>query len=172
MVAVISLLVSTALFAEEGFSFGGFWKSDTQRAGGSIEIGFPSLYEKDGFSIRGAIEAGGAAYIQEATPSGTSMLTAKLLFSNVFENNGFIVKSYGFGYTGAGLVYAEPLKGSESKAATTWDFGGGGGFELGLGALTEPHAAFVIEYGGGWCKAEQTKSFGYNFLTLGWRQYY
>ncbi len=171
MVAVISLLVSTALFAE-GFSFGGFWKSDSQRAGGAIELGLPSFYEKDGFAIRGHIEAEGAAYIQETTPSGTGMLTAKLLFSTTYENNGFIVKSYGFGYTGAGLVFAEPLAGTKSSAATTWDFGGGGGFELGLGTVTEPYAAFVIEYGGGWCRAKQTKSFGYNFLTLGWRQYY
>lgn len=173
MTAVLVLLAMGTAAAEgsDGFSFAGFWKSDSLRSGGSMELGLPTLYEKNGFIVRSNLELAGAGIGQNADATGCTTLTAKITMGGKYEKNGLYMKSYGFSYGGGSLLFPG------SAVEYGFDFGGGGGFEIGF---TDTKAAFVVEYGGGWFNVpetcfdrnQSTQSFGYNFLTLGWRQYY
>lgn len=172
---VFTGLVSGSAFAKEGFSFSGFWKDDSYRSGGSIEIGFPNLYESDGFFVRDSLELGGAGLLNEQVAGGTGMFTDKLFFGGKQIVNGIYMKSYGFAYAGTDLYFLSGT--NHGKVDLGFDFGGGGGFEIGF---ENSKTGFVVEYGGGYCLVPNklgslnqiSPSFGYNSLTLGFRQYF
>lgn len=172
---VFAGLVSGTAFAKEGFSISGFWKDDYIRSGGSLELGFPNIYEANDFFVRDALDLGGGGIMNGQVSGGVSMLTNKLFFGGKQVVNGIYMKSYGFTYVGADLYF---LSGKNSgKVDTGFDFGGGGGFEIGF---ENSKAGFVVEYGGGYCLIPNrlgnikqiSPSFGYNTLTLGFRQYF
>ena len=178
--AIITTLALTALlsgtaYAKEGFSLAGFWKDDTSRSGGALEIGFPNLFETQDFFVRENLEIEGAGLMTEQSPAGVTMFTEKVSFGGKKTVNGIYIKSYAFSYAGAALFF---LSGANKvKMDTGFDFGGGGGFEIGF---ENGNAGFVVEFGGGWCMIpssigsikQSTPSFGYNNLTLGYRQYF
>ncbi len=167
----------TASAAAEGFSTAGFWKSDSARAGGSMELGFPSIFEAGDFFVRDSLEVGGAGLMTTDPSTGVCMVSDKVSFGGKKTINGIFFKSYGFTYAGANLFFPGAVKEGGKKMDLGFDFGGGGGFEIGI---EEGKSGFVIEYGGGYVlvpskmgsKEQSTASFGYNSLTLGFRQYF
>lgn len=173
-VAAVFLFLEFPVFAKDSFSTAGFWKSDSERSGGSFEIGFPDLFDNQKFFVRENLEIGGAGLFVMEEPCGVTFLDNKLAFGGKYESGDLKIKSYGFFVTGVNLNFLDSAKLSMN---TGFDFAGGGGFELGF---KEIKSAFVIEYGGGWCfipenlwgKNQSVKSFGYNSLTLGFRQYF
>lgn len=179
---VLAGTIGTSAFAREGFSLSGFWKSDSLRAGGALELGFPTIYEKGNekgtFFIRDGLELGGAGIVSMEKPAGNAALTNKVFFGAKTSTNGIYMKSYGFTYAGCDLIFPEAIKGKSKGVNYGFDFGGGGGFEIGF---ESGKAGFVVEYGGGCLilpekNASENQIFsgmkGYNNLTLGFRQYF
>lgn len=172
--AIMFMALGIPAFAKDGFTFSGLWKSDSSRAGGSMELGFPDIIDNGKFFVRDNLEIGGAGLFVNDESAGVTLLNNKLAFGGKYKTGNIKIKSYGFWNVGPNLIFPE-AKGSGLNAG--FDFGGGGGFELGFEELK---AAFVIEYGGGWClipenfygRKQTIESFGYNSLTLGFRQYF
>lgn len=175
VVTVLSLMTAgLPAFAKDSFSFSGLWKCDSSRAGGAMEIGFPDIVDNGKYFLRENIEIGGAGLFEKDEASGVTMLNNKLSLGGIYRTGNLKIKSYGFWITGANLIFSGK---DRFSMETGFDFGGGGGFELGF---EEIKSAFIIEYGGGWCfipnnfwgQKQVTENFGYNSLTLGFRQYF
>ena len=94
---------------------------------------------------------------------GMAGMINKIVLGGKKTVNGVYIKSYGFLTLGGNLFFSEAMKFSGKDYG--FDFGGGGGFELGFEGGS---AGFLIEYGGGYC----TKGFGYSNVNLGYRKYF
>ena len=161
---ILTLVMTTKVFARESFSISGLWKTDSYRSGGAVELGFPNIFESERLFIRDSLEIVGAGvFLNEEDPVGMAGMINKIVLGGKKTVNGVYIKSYGFLTLGGNLFFSEAMKFSGKDYG--FDFGGGGGFELGFEGGS---AGFLIEYGGGYC----TKGFGYSNVNLGYRKYF
>ena len=57
---ILTLVMTTKVFARESFSISGLWKTDSYRSGGAVELGFPNIFESERLFIRDSLEIVGA----------------------------------------------------------------------------------------------------------------
>lgn len=163
---ILAFVMTKNVFARESFSVSGLWKTDSYRSGGAVELGFPNIVESEKFYIRESLEFCGAGlFTNMENPVGMAGVSNKMAFGNKRIVDRLYIKSYGFWTFGADLFFPNALKFSGVGTNYGFDFGGGGGFEIGF---EDGNAGFLVEYGGGYC----TKGFGYNCVNLGYRRYF
>ena len=141
----------------KGLSIGGIWEANYTTAGGSLEIGFPLVKEKDnGFLLRNHIVLSGKG----GKGKGGAFLSDKLIIGGFCSNPYFVAKGYGL-VSVEGGVY-----GKYKDMPFSLSIVSGGGFEFQFSKFQ----SFMIEFGGIFPLMGYTQSSP--FIEMGFRTYF